>query len=160
MAQSITLSLPEEESQTYEIDELKTFIGNKKNECWVMYALNRQTRQVIHAIVGRRTKENLKKLTDNVLSLNPKRIYTDGLNIYPSLISKTIHKVKPFLINRIERMNLTLRTHLKRLSRKTICFSRAQDMLEAGVKLYFGEKKSHSACNSYFLLLKPGSLTY
>ncbi|MDL2326931.1 IS1 family transposase [Bacteroidales bacterium OttesenSCG-928-A14] len=32
--------------------------------------------------------------------------------------------------------NLTLRTHLKRLSRKTICFTRSVEMLSSCLKLY------------------------
>lgn len=129
--------LPSESNQHYEIDELRTFIGNKRNECWVMYAINRATRRVVHVVVGRRTKENLKRITDALLYLNPRRIYSDGLDIYKSLIDSSIHRVRSYLTNHIERMNLTLRTHLKRLSRRTISFSKSLAMLEAGIKLYF-----------------------
>jgi len=127
----------QEENQTYEMDELRTFCGNKKNETWVCYVINKTTGKVIACCVGRRTKENLKKVIDRVLCLNPKKIYTDGLNIYKSLIPETIHKVFEHCTNKIERNNLTLRTHLKRLSRKTICFTRSNEMLENCVKLYF-----------------------
>lgn len=43
-------------------------------------------------------------------------------------------------LNRKERMNLTLRTHLKRLIRRGICFSRSAVMLDACLKLYMGQK--------------------
>jgi insertion element IS1 protein InsB len=36
----------------------------------------------------------------------------------------------------IERNKLNFRTHLKRLQRETICFSKAEDMHEAVTKLY------------------------
>ncbi|MBS1665188.1 MAG: hypothetical protein JST68_29350 [Bacteroidetes bacterium] len=41
------------------------------------------------------------------------------------------------MINRSERKNLTLRTHLKRLSCRTFCFSKSLSMLESCLKLYF-----------------------
>lgn len=127
----------QEKDQTYEMDELRTYCGNKKNESWVSYAINKTTGKVIAFCVGRRTKENLKKVIDNVLCLQPKKIYTDGLNIYKSLIPETIHKVFEHCTNKIERINLTLRTHIKRLSRKTICFTRSNEMLENCIKIYF-----------------------
>lgn len=102
-----------------------------------MYAINRTTGKVIDFCVGRRTKENIKQIIDKILLLNPKKIYTDGLNIYKSLIPEKIHKVFEHCTNKIERNNLTLRTHLKRLSRKTICFTRNHEMLENCLRIYF-----------------------
>ncbi|WP_366139566.1 IS1 family transposase [uncultured Tenacibaculum sp.] len=78
-----------------------------------------------------------KLLIHKVLLLSPKRIYTNRLNIYPSLIPKEIHKRFQYCTNRIELMNLNLRTHIKRLSRKTICFSKNKMYLEAHLKIYF-----------------------
>lgn len=125
-----------ETGQDYEVDELKTYIGKKNNECWVMYAINRKTKQVFGLTVGRRTKENLRKVIDPLLLLNPRKIYTDGLNSYPGLIPKKIHRKSVRILAFIERKNLTLRTHLKRLNRKTICYSKSEEMLRASVKLY------------------------
>jgi insertion element IS1 protein InsB len=120
----------------YEMDELRTFAGCKKNEQWVIYAINKGTRSVVDLIVGRRDKENIKKIVDRVLEYSPRKIYTDGLNIYPGLIDKAIHRPGRYVTNRIERKNLTLRIHLKRLVRYTLCYSKKVDMLEACVKIY------------------------
>ncbi len=126
-----------ETGESYEIDELRTYCGSKKKECWIMYAINKISGAVIDFCVGRRTKENIKRITDSVIKLNPKRVYTDGLNIYPSLIPKSIHKVFEYCTNRIERKNLSLRTHLKRISRKTICFTKNERMLRNCLSIYF-----------------------
>ncbi|MBN9294195.1 MAG: transposase, partial [Flavobacteriia bacterium] len=48
-----------------------------------------------------------------------------------------IHKIHRRCTNHIERQNLNLRTHLKRLNRKTICYSKSLMMLLAVVKIYF-----------------------
>ena len=121
----------------FEIDEMWSFIGNKKNVIWITYALERETRNVLAFFVGRKTKDTIRPLINKILLLQPSRIYTDRLNIYPSLIPKKIHKKFKYCTNKIERMNLTLRTHIKRLSRKTICFSKNQTYLDAHLKIYF-----------------------
>lgn len=121
----------------YEIDEMRTYIGNTENECWIMYALNKATGRVIDFVVGRRTKENIKKVVDTVLRLNPKRIFTDGWNVYPGLIPKEKHIKSAHRINHIERRNLNLRTHLKCLNRETICYSKSEEMLAIKVQIYF-----------------------
>ena len=99
--------------------------------------MNKRTKKVIDFIVGGRTKEHIGKVIDSLKSLNPKRIFADKLNVYPGLIGKALHIANAYKINHIERFNLTLRTHLKRLSRKTICYSKSLTMLIAILKIYF-----------------------
>jgi len=70
----------------YEVDELRTYVKNKSQECWIMYALDRHTKQVVALNVGRRTKMNLQFVTDTLLLAKCRKIYTDGLNIYRYLI--------------------------------------------------------------------------
>ncbi len=123
-------------SQEYEVDEMYTFIKNKNDSCYITYALNKKTKQVIDFVVGKRTKENIGKVIEKLILLNPIKIFTDKLNIYPGLIDKSIHVANAYKINHIERFNLQLRTQLKRLSRKTICFSKSKSMLENCLRLY------------------------
>lgn len=129
-----------ETRQKYEVDEMHTFIGSKKDACYITYAINKITKQVIDLVVGSRTKETIGKVIGSLKTLDPKRIYTDKLNIYPGLIDKEIHKASAYQINHIERFNLTLRTHLKRLNRKTICFSKSKEMLENCLRIYLWSK--------------------
>lgn len=78
----------------------------------------------------------MKVISPLILS-DAKQIVTDKLNIYKELVPKEIHSTKNRGINHIERQNLNLRTHLKRLNRKTICYSKSFSMLFAVVKIYF-----------------------
>lgn len=120
-----------------EVDELWTYIGRKTNEHWIAYALDRRTREVVDFVIGKRTKATLKLLVDRLLILEPRVIRTDKLTIYQRLVPLRIHRAGAYLINRIERNNLSIRTHLKRLNRKTICFSRSIVMLESCLQIYF-----------------------
>ena len=127
----------------YELDEMRVVVGNKLNEAWITYAINRSTKQVVDFVVGRRTKRNLSQITQAVLKLNPRQIFTDGLRTYIMLIPKKLHNTRKKNTAVIERNNLTLRTHLKRLSRKTICFSKTIEMLDATLRLFFWGSSSH-----------------
>ena len=127
-----------EYKQEYEVDEMCTYVGNKRehNYTYITYAINKHSRQIIDYVIGSRSKEIISKVISTLLSLSPTKIYTDKLNIYPSIIPEFIHSTAYRKTNRIERKNLTIRNHLKRLSRKTICFSKSMEMLKACFGLY------------------------
>ena len=136
MAKEVSKPELKESGQEYEIDELYTYIGRKSTPCYIIYAINRSTRQVIDFVMGARTKENIGKVLRSIMQLYPKRIYTDSLPTFKFLIPADVHRSLRYRTNRIERKNLTLRTHLKRLGRKTICYSKSKAMLEACFRLY------------------------
>ena len=48
--------------RNYEVDELATYVGNKKNRIWVAYALDRKSKQIAALCVGRRNKQTLRPL--------------------------------------------------------------------------------------------------
>jgi len=124
-------------NQTYELDEMCTYLGKKTRRIWIVYALNRETKEVVSFNVGRRTYRTLRVVSDKLLLSSAKRIYTDKLKQYKTLIPKQIHKVKQYGINHIERMNLTLRTHIKRLNRRPICYTKHSQVLRAILAIYF-----------------------
>lgn len=121
--------------RSYELDELATYCRRKADRVWVAYALERTSRAVVNVAVGARTKKNLSRVVSPLLLARPRSLTTDRLDIYRLLIPPALHRVKVFGINMIERHNLTLRTRLKRLGRRTICFTRSLAMLEACVMI-------------------------
>lgn len=139
LANQITKPIYLESNQIYEVDELCTYVrsNHASNYVWVIYSINRSTKSVIDVVVGSRTKENLGKVINSVKSLSPSKIITDKLPAYKNLIKPFVHDTRKHANNHIERGNLTLRTHIKRLSRQTICFSRSLKMLRASILLYF-----------------------
>jgi insertion element IS1 protein InsB len=73
----------------------------------------------------------------NVLDVQEILLNTDRYSGYRGVVPKKIHTTFKRRNNGIERQNLNLRTHLKRLNRRTICFSKSKEMLEAVMKIYF-----------------------
>ncbi len=120
----------------YEVDELCTYVGDKGRRIWLVCALERKNRHIVSFNIGRRTVQTLKKVTDGLHLSQAKKIFTDKLNIYGTLIKKKIHKTVQYGTNHLERFHLTLRTHLKRLNRRTICFSKSLVVLNAVLRIY------------------------
>jgi insertion element IS1 protein InsB len=124
-------------NKSYEVDEMRTFIKRKDKLIWIAYALEQETKKVVSFNVGRRTNKTLSKIITSLELSEAKKIVTDKLKNYKYLIKKEIHSTKHRGINHIERKNLNIRTHLKRLNRRTICFSRNLIILNAVLKIYF-----------------------
>ena len=96
----------------------------------------RETKRIVRIHVGSRTNKTLNRVLISLELSQAKKIYTDKLKQYRFLISKKVHKTQPRATNHIERMHLNFRTHLKRLNRRSIGFSKSTLMLNAVLKMY------------------------
>ncbi|WP_312765462.1 IS1 family transposase [Epilithonimonas sp.] len=123
--------------RSYEVDEMRTFVGNKKNLYWIVYALDKKTKDVISFSVGKRNYRTLSKVIRTVQDSKPVKVFTDSLVHYKFLIDQKVHQIRKWGTNHIERKNLSIRTHIKRLNRRTICFSRSLGILDNVLKIYF-----------------------
>jgi IS1 family transposase/transposase-like protein len=119
-----------------QVDELHTIIQNKKREIYVIYSWSQELKRVLTLAIGTRSKNNLRLVVDPLLAANAQTINTDGYSGYIGVVTKNIHTTYKTRNNGIERQNLNLRTHLKRLNRRTICFSKSSLILEAILKIY------------------------
>ena len=111
-----------------ELDEMWSFVQNKKNQRWLWLAIDHNTRKVVAFAFGRRTQTVFKKLRKLLKPFDIRRYYSDAFACYYKLLPKKQHTVGKSNTQRIERKNLTLRTRIKRLARKTICFSKTVEM--------------------------------
>jgi insertion element IS1 protein InsB len=129
-------SLP---NRIYLLDELQTFVGRNKESycCYIISTMDKRTGKIVSVAVGRRNQKTIRQVTDTLNHYSPKRIVIDGWNGYAALIPKAIHKITEFGINRLERLHLNLRQRLKRLSRKTMSWSKSERMLVVSICLYF-----------------------
>jgi insertion element IS1 protein InsB len=95
---------------------------------------------VIDFTVGKRSKGTLRSVVNTLLLSGVRTIKTDNLSLYRALIPADQHCCTAYHTNHIERYNLNLRTHLKRLGRRTLCFSKSRQLLEACLWIYFWGK--------------------
>ena len=139
-AAKLKLPEPYQPNRIYLLDELQTFVGRNKesHRRYIISAMDKRTGKIVSVAVGRRNQKTIRQVTDTLHQFSPKRIVTDGWNGYATLVPKAIHKITEFGINRLERLHLNLRQRLKRLSRKTMSWSKSKRMLEVAIWLYYG----------------------
>lgn len=125
------------EDREFQVDELRTFHKKRLKPIWITYTFSLHTRKIHTFHVGYRTIEIFKKLLNPIIQTKPTKIYTDKLNTYRLVIPSALHSTRFRSTNHIERNHLSLRTHLKRLNRKTICYTKNMDILSAILTIYF-----------------------
>ncbi|ENF78820.1 putative transposase, partial [Escherichia coli P0305260.10] len=77
-----------------------------------------------------RTDETCRELLALLTPFNIGMLTTDEWGSYTRALPKEKHLTGKIFTQRIERNNLTLRTRIKRLARKTLCFSRSVELHE------------------------------
>ena len=65
-----------------------------------------------------------------------RRFYTDGWGAYKRHLARELHEVGKHHTQQLERKHLTLRTRIKRLVRKTLCFSKSTQMHDLVIGLF------------------------
>lgn len=105
-------------------------VNCKETPCWLWHAINHENGDIIAYVLGSRKREMLEKLNNiiNSLKLNVTHIYSDNNFAYHDVISHKVLKIGKKNTQKIERKHLTFRTRLKRLTRKTICYSKSLEM--------------------------------
>lgn len=111
-----------------EIDEQWSYVESKKKQRWLWYAWEPQFKRVIAHALGPRSAITLKKLLALLKPCEFAYYCTDGLETYATHLPEEKHIVGKFFTQRIERQNLNFRTRIKRLARKTICFSKSIEL--------------------------------
>ena len=110
------------------MDEQWSFVSKKSNQRWLWYAVDHATNTVLAYVFGKRKDEVFKKLQALLAPFNIKRFYTDDWGAYERHLDGEKHQIGKRNTQKIERKNLNFRTWIKRLARKTICFSKLEKM--------------------------------
>jgi IS1 family transposase/transposase-like protein len=119
-----------------ELDEMWSFVGKKSNQRWLWHAIDHQTGKILAYVFGRRKDEVFAKLNTLLKPFGIKKFYTDDWGAYERGIPGNEHVVGKRNTQKIERKHLTLRTRIKRLARKTICFSKINQMHDIVIGLF------------------------
>jgi insertion element IS1 protein InsB len=119
-----------------ELDGFWSFVGKKKQQRWTWYAFDRKLKQVTAFVNGRRTDHNCAALLKKLAAARVQRFHTDKWKSYLKLLPQKKHAIGKEGTCNIERHNLNFRTHVKRLQRRTICFSKSVEMHDAVIKVY------------------------
>jgi len=119
-----------------EADEMWSFVQSKKQQRWLWHAIDHQTGQVLAYVLADHKDQALVKLKALLEPFGIQTFYTDGWGAYARLLDEGQHEVGKWNTQKIERKHLTLRTRIKRLARKTICFSKSEWLHDIVIGLF------------------------
>jgi insertion element IS1 protein InsB len=119
-----------------EVDEMWSFVDKKKEPRWLWHAIDHWSGRVLAYVFGRRKDEVFLALKALLEPFGTTRYYTDHWGAYARHLDAEVHHPGKRNTQNIERKHLTLRTRIKRLVRKTICFSKSTEMHDIVIGLY------------------------
>lgn len=119
-----------------ELDEMWSYVRAKSNPRWLWHAIDHHSGQVLAHVFGRRKDEVFLKLKALLEPFGITRYYTDGWGAYARHLDPEQHRVGKDQTQKIESKHITLRTRIKRLVRRTICFSKSIQMHDIVIGLF------------------------
>jgi insertion element IS1 protein InsB len=121
---------------TSELDEMWSYVGKKVEPWWLWHAIDHQTGTVLAYVFGRRQDEVFLQLQALLAPFGIRRFYTDGWGAYERHLASEQHVVGKQYTQAIESKHINLRTRIKRLVRRTICFSKTTTMHDLVIGLF------------------------
>ncbi len=122
-----------------EIDEMWSFVAKKEEQRWLWYAINHNTSEILGYVLGRRKDTTFLELKNLLQPFEIDRYFTDDWGAYARHLDSNQHSIGKTNTQKIERKNLTFRIRIKRLTRKTICFSKSIVMHDIAIGLFINK---------------------
>jgi insertion element IS1 protein InsB len=119
-----------------ELDELWSFVARKMNPRWLWHAIDHRTGKVLAYVFGRRKDTVFVKLKALLEPFGITHYYTDGWGAYDRHLDAEQYTVGKENTQKIESKHINLRTRIKRLVRRTICFSKTEQMHDLVIGLF------------------------
>jgi insertion element IS1 protein InsB len=119
-----------------EVDEMWSFVQRKAHQRWLWHAIDHVTGVVLAYAFGSRADRVFVELKQLLKPFGLEHFYTDAAGVYDRQLPTSAHTVGKIHTQQIERKHLTLRTRIKRLARKTLCFSKSVFMHDTVIGLF------------------------
>ena len=112
---------------TLKVDEMWSYVRSKACPRWLWWAEEAASGKVVGFVLGRRTHATFRRLMALLreAGIQVKRWVTDSWWAYQHCLDQRQRLEAKAQLQSLERKHLTLRTRLKRLARRTICFSKS-----------------------------------
>ena len=119
-----------------ELDEMWSYVRSKAHPRWLWHAIDHHTGKVLAYVFGRRQDTVFVELQALLEPFGITRYFTDGWGAYERHLDATQHQVGKANTQKIESKHINLRTRIKRLVRRTICFSKTERMHDLVIGLF------------------------
>jgi insertion element IS1 protein InsB len=121
---------------TSELDEMWSYVSKKAEPRWLWHAIDHHSGKVLAYVFGRRQDTVFMQLKTLLEPFGITRFYTDGWGAYERHLNAEQHEVGKANTQKIESKHINLRTRIKRLMRRTICFSKTTTMHDLVIGLF------------------------
>ena len=121
---------------TSELDEMWSYVQSKANPRWLWHAIDHRTGKVLAYVFGRRQDAVFAELQALLAPFGITRYFTDGWGAYERHLDAAQHHVGKENTQKIESKHINSRTRIKRLVRRTICFSKTEHMHDLVIGLF------------------------
>jgi insertion element IS1 protein InsB len=118
------------------MDEMWGFVQSKAQQRWLWHAIDHSTGEVLAHVLSDHKDTAFLELKALLEPFGIMQFYTDGWGAYERHLDPAVHTVGKANTQTIERKHLTLRTRIKRLARKTICFSKSIRLHDVVIGLF------------------------
>jgi insertion element IS1 protein InsB len=113
-----------------------SFVGKQAEPRWLWPAIDHHRGTVFASVFGRRQETVFLERQSLLEPFGMTRFYPDGWGAYERHIAPEQHTVGQHSRQTIESKHINLRTRLKRLVRRTICFSNTTTMHDLVIGLF------------------------
>ncbi|WP_299289228.1 IS1 family transposase [uncultured Mucilaginibacter sp.] len=124
MGKSSEIRPKHESYHLVQIDEQWSYVGNRQKKVWLLYAICKQSGEILTANWGKRNKKAIKALLKKLQEVEINFYCTDHWGAFAQVLPKEKHLIGKKYTKKIEGINTWFRTRLRWLTRRTTCFSK------------------------------------
>ena len=132
--------LPVQADDVLEADEMWSFVAEKAQKRWTWTIMNRRTRQIVAFVIGDRSEKTCQQLWEQVpASYRSCQSFSDFWHAYQKVFPAETHQSvgkDSGETNHMERWYNRLRQSNARFVRKTLSFSKSDEMHEIVTRLF------------------------
>ena len=119
-----------------ELDAMWSFVGKRAEPRWLWHAIAHRSGTVLAYVFGRRQDTVFLQREELLELFGIPRFCTDGWGAYERHLDAEQHHLEKENTQKIESKHINLRTRIKRLVRRTICFSKTTMMHDLVIGLF------------------------
>ena len=126
------------------IDELWMYVAKKQKKVWLLYAYCYQTDEILVFAIEKRNSKTISNLLLKLKGLEIGWYLTDKWKSFAEVLPYCQHLIGKQFTKAIEGISTWFRVRIRRLNRRTTCFSKKLVYLYAIIKLAISKRNQHS----------------
>lgn len=131
--------------KTVQIDEQWSYVGRKEKKVWMIYAYAAEEDEILAFTMGKRSEAAVHNLWVKLKGLNIEWFLTDAWEAFAAVLPKAKHLIGKAYTKNIEGINTFFRTRVRRLVRRTVCFSKKLIHHYSMIKLVIHHRNNRSS---------------